>query len=169
MEHGLAKYNPKGCDDEWSLYHPKDMCRKSLRKGACDREECRFQHIRFSKITARKKLEDSRMHTKKEKSPVVNQSTSTPNNEAVGKSNADVSTNHTGNPFLSLQSLMSVVLTRITTMEQELHQMRNPMSLAPKVFESSLGRNHYVSGHETSTALRQIGVRSTFGTTSATS
>ena len=44
-KHGLQRHNPSGCDSKCGKLHP-NACRSSLRTKECERENCRFYHIR---------------------------------------------------------------------------------------------------------------------------
>ena len=126
MDNGIAKFNPKGCDGLCNEYHPKDMCRLSISKGACDRDQCRFKHTRNSKVKNGGKKSTQTVptptpNTKIDVGPVGGQQA-----EVKVKSptpNAGM-TNGT-DPFLSLMSLVNVMLTKLTNMEQELNQLKN--------------------------------------------
>ena len=49
-KHGLQRHNQNGCDSKCGKLHP-NACRNSLRTKECDREKCRFFHIRGTKNT----------------------------------------------------------------------------------------------------------------------
>jgi hypothetical protein len=49
-KHGLLRHNQNGCDSKCGKLHP-NACRTSLRTRECDRESCRFYHIRGTKNT----------------------------------------------------------------------------------------------------------------------
>ena len=45
IKHGILKFSPQGCDRKCGKPHP-DACRDSLRTKECNRENCRFYHIK---------------------------------------------------------------------------------------------------------------------------
>jgi len=45
IKHGSMKFSPQGCDGKCEKPHP-DACRDSLRTKECNREKCRFYHIK---------------------------------------------------------------------------------------------------------------------------
>jgi len=45
IKHGSLKFSPQGCDGKCEKPHP-DACRDSLRTKECNREKCRFYHIK---------------------------------------------------------------------------------------------------------------------------
>lgn len=45
VKHGLIRHNQSGCDSKCGRLHP-NACRNSLRMRECDREKCRFFHIK---------------------------------------------------------------------------------------------------------------------------
>ena len=45
IKYGSLKYCPQGCDGKCEKPHP-DACRDSLRTKECNREKCRFYHIK---------------------------------------------------------------------------------------------------------------------------
>ena len=47
---GLTRHNTNGCDSKCGLFHP-NACRGSLKEKICEREECRFYHIKGTKFT----------------------------------------------------------------------------------------------------------------------
>ena len=65
IKHGSLKFSPQGCDRKCGKPHP-DACRDSLRTKECNRENCRFYHIRGT--NARKSREPAK--ETKEKSAV---------------------------------------------------------------------------------------------------
>ena len=50
---GMKKFNPKGCEDSCTNYHPKG-CFESMRSKTCKREDCNFFHT-----TGTKKVDSS--------------------------------------------------------------------------------------------------------------
>jgi len=49
LQFGLKKFNKKGCDGGCEKIHPSNICRQSLIKGQCQRENCRYQHLVFTR------------------------------------------------------------------------------------------------------------------------
>jgi hypothetical protein len=50
MQHGLKKFNPRGCDEMiCKMLHPMNICTRNLRDGECNKEDCKFQHLQSSK------------------------------------------------------------------------------------------------------------------------
>ncbi len=46
---GLKKYNAKGCDGKCEFLHP-NTCRDSLKNRSCPRQDCRFFHLKGTKV-----------------------------------------------------------------------------------------------------------------------
>ena len=59
---GSKRLNENGCDDKCNQFHP-NACRDSLKNKSCPRPDCRFYHIRGTKV--QKKEEHSTQHNKK--------------------------------------------------------------------------------------------------------
>ena len=84
VKHGLQRHNQSGCDSKCGKLHP-NACRSSLRTKECDREKCRFFHIKGTKNTFKqspeggwgereKKMwrEESRMNDPKKEARIEN-------------------------------------------------------------------------------------------------
>ena len=50
-KHGISKHNQNGCDGKCGMLHP-NACRESLKTKECSRSECKFYHLKGTKLTA---------------------------------------------------------------------------------------------------------------------
>ena len=128
----------------------KDMCRLSIQRGVCDRDKCRFKHTRCSKVTPGKKPNDKapKVAGKGDTNLVsTNGSQAQSQNQIPVRSMGPVGMNNSGDPFLCLQSLVNLMMSKLTRMEQELNQIRNPPSYAQKVIAQSAVGGQFASVH----------------------
>lgn len=63
-KNGLAKFNPRGCDGKCKKLHIT-VCKNSLKKGVCDKSDCKFFHTTATKQNMRSRKDDKRREAKK--------------------------------------------------------------------------------------------------------
>jgi hypothetical protein len=73
IKHGSLKFSPQGCDRKCGKHHP-DACRDLLRTKECNRENCRFYHIKGT--NAKKSREPARETKEKSAVKVTKEATS---------------------------------------------------------------------------------------------
>ena len=66
VKHGLKRHNQAGCDSKCGKLHP-NACRTSLRTKECDREKCKFFHIRGTVKISKKDPEGGWSEREKER------------------------------------------------------------------------------------------------------
>ena len=82
IKHGSLKFSPQGCDRKCGKPHP-DACRDSLRTKECNRENCRFYHIKGT--NARKAREPAKETKEKSAGKVAKEATLAREEKKEGK------------------------------------------------------------------------------------
>ena len=142
MDNGLAKYGAggRGCDGDCGEFHPKDMCHQALRSGKCERDACKYKHPRFTKL-------NHAVANQKPKTPPMTRKVDAvarrdDDEDEGAERQSDKKGNNQDDPFLALQGLVNMMLTRMTAMEREWQLIRisqapaHIQSMAPGLFGS---------------------------------
>ena len=109
IKHGSLKFSTQGCDRKCGKPHP-DACRDSLRTKECNRENCRFYHIKGT--NARKSREPAKETKEKSAVKVAKEATLAREEKKEGKPEPEMKQA----VFLEMEKSM------MQKMEQMLHQ-----------------------------------------------
>lgn len=120
-KHGLLRHNQNGCDSKCGRLHP-NACRNSLKTKECDRENCRFFHIKGTTNTYTKE---------KMTNPKEGERKAEPHTTRERRTEIDSGENENGittkdQVFLEGQQAMIKALTKLNQqMDRQMEEMRS--------------------------------------------
>ena len=112
INQGIIKNNPKGCDGKCNNLHPI-ACRDSLKSRECEREKCRFYHLKGTKKPA-PKLVNAQI-----------QNTVLPQPQVQAQSNIPVVPQPMGNQAPAQQVFQADQTVVIALLQQMMEEMRS--------------------------------------------
>ena len=123
IKHGSLKFSPHGCDRKCGKPHP-DACRDSLRTKECNRENCRFYHIRGT--NASKSREPVKETKEKSANKVAKEATLAREEKREGKTEPEMKQA----VFLEMEKSMMQKMERM--LQQQMESFMNMLRPQPQ-------------------------------------
>jgi hypothetical protein len=118
-KNGLAKFDPKGCDGKCKKLHIS-ACKDSLKKGVCDKSDCKFFHTTATKQNMKAKRGDNKREGKKTPHEPTTALTERSQDHFLG-----LQKSFTQELKMFKEEIMTLIRTVTPQQTQELHQTPN--------------------------------------------